>query len=134
MIKLNIDIVFQYLYFINRLYVPSIPNKKKIKQLIECIPFFLPTNKDQQLLFNIIKENSIVNYYDNSEQMIHYGYIIYETYHKRKKLSYLDTEQYIKHYDSILFLSNEENKNKYKMKIILFIIILLICLYFIYAT
>ena len=125
---INIDILFQYLYFITRFYVPSIPNKKKIKQLMECIPFFLPNAKDQQLLFSLIKENSIINYYDTSDQMIQYGYILYETYHKRKKLSYLDIDQYIKHYDSILFIS--EKKKNYKMAIIL----LLICLYFIYAS
>jgi len=136
MIKLNIDILFQYLYFINRLYVPNIANKKKIKQLIECIPFFLPTNKDQQLLFNIIKENSIINYYDTTDQMISYGYIIYETYHKRKKLSYLDIDKYIKHYDYILFISDEDKKikNKKYIEFIIFLFIVLICIYFIYAS
>lgn len=124
---INIDILFQYLYFSARFYVPSIPNKKKIKQLMECIPFFLPTSKDQQLLFSLIKENSITNYYDTSDQMIQYGYILYETYHKRKKLSYLDMDQYIKHYDSLLFIS--EKKKNSKLGLILILVLILSLLY-----
>jgi len=85
MINTNIDIVFQYLYFITRQYEPSIPNKKKIKQLIECIPFFYLTHKEQQLFFELIQKNSIVNYYEENEQMMLYGYIIYESYYKIKK-------------------------------------------------
>ena len=136
MIKLNIDILFQYLYFVTRLYIPSVSNQKKIKQLIECIPFFLPTQKDQQLIFDIIKENSIVNYYDTTDHMVSYGYIIYETYHIRKKITYLDMDKYLKHYDYILFLSDQEKEltRKKNMGIIIFIIIVIICIYFIYAT
>ena len=102
---------------------------------MECIPFFLPTHKDQQLLFQIIKENSIANY-DTTNQMVTYGYIIYETYHKRKKITYLDMDKYIKHYDYLLFISEEEKASKRKEQIafIIFICIVLICIYFIYAT
>jgi len=136
MIKLNIDIVFQYIYFISRLYVPNIVNQKKIKQLIECIPFFLPTHKDQQLLFQIIKEHSIINYYDTTDQMVTYGYIIYETYHKRKKITYLDMDKYVKHYDYILFMSDQEKNLNHKKYAAfgIFISIVIICLYFIYAS
>jgi hypothetical protein len=132
--KLNVDIVFQYIYFVTRLYVPSIPNQKKIKQLMECIPFFLP--QDQQLFFQIIKENSIVNYYDTTDQMVTYGYILYETYHLRKKITYLDMDKYVKHYDYILFMSqNEKDATHQKyVSFIIFICIVLICLYFIYAS
>ena len=132
--QLNVDIVFQYIYFVTRLYVPSIPNKKKIKQLMECIPFFLPL--DQQLFFQIIKENSIVNYYDTTDQIVTYGYILYETYHIRKKITYLDKDKYVKHYDYILFMSQnekEEMHQKYR-SFIIFICIVLICIYFIYAS
>jgi len=136
MIKLNIDILFQYIYFITRLYVPNISNKKKIKQLMECMPFFLPTRKDQQLLFQIIKEHSIINYYDTTDNMVTYSYIIYETYHKRKKITYLDMDKYVKHYDYILFISEQEKSLNYKkyMSINIFICIVLICIYFIYAS
>jgi hypothetical protein len=132
--KLNVDIVFQYIYFVTRLYVPSIPNQKKIKQLLECIPFFLP--HDQQLFFQIIKENSIVNYYDTTDQMVTYGYILYETYHLRKKITYLDMDKYVKHYDYILFMSQNEKEAMHQkyVSFIIFICIVLICLYFIYAS
>jgi hypothetical protein len=132
--KLNVDIVFQYIYFVTRLYVPSIPNQKKIKQLMECIPFFLP--QDQQLFFQIIKENSIVNYYDTTDQMVTYGYILYETYHLRKKITYLDMDKYVKHYDYILFMSQNEKDARHQkyVSFIIFICIVLICLYFIYAS
>jgi len=47
--------------------------------------FFLPTHKEQQLFFELIQKNSIVNYYEENEQMMLYGYIIYESYYKIKK-------------------------------------------------
>jgi hypothetical protein len=133
MIHINIDIVFQYIYFITRSYVPSIVHKKKIKQLFESLPFFLP--KDQSLFFQIIKENSIVNYYDTNSQMVNYGYIIYKLYHIKQQISYLDEQDYVKHYDDILFVSQEEKTLDMKKKwtMVLFIIIVLICIYFIYA-
>lgn len=133
MIHINIDIVFQYIYFITRSYVPSIVHKKKIKQLFESLPFFLP--KDQSLFFQIIKENSIVNYYDTNSQMVNYGYIIYKLYHIKQQISYLDEQDYVKHYDDILFVSQEEKTldMKKKWNMVLFIIIVLICIYFIYA-
>jgi hypothetical protein len=134
MIRINIDIVFQYIYFITRSYVPSIAHKKKIKQLFESLPFFLP--KHQSLFFQIIKENSIINYYDTNSQMVNYGYMIYKLYHIKQQMSYLDQEDYVKHYDDILFVSQEEKTLDMKKKwtMVLFIIIVLICIYFIYAT
>jgi len=109
MIRINIDIVFQYIYFITRSYVPSIAHKKKIKQLFESLPFFLP--KHQSLFFQIIKENSIINYYDTNSQMVNYGYMIYKLYHIKQQMSYLDQEDYVKHYDDILFVSQEEKNS-----------------------
>jgi len=58
--------------------------------------------------------------------MIQYGYILYETYHKRKKLSYLDMDQYIKHYDSILFISEKKKNSKLGMILILVLILSLL--------
>ena len=86
MLKLNIDIVFQYIYFITRLYLPSDFNKQKIKKLFECIPFFLPSSKDQQIFYHLIQEHSIVNYYDTTSHIFNYGYMIYEQYHIKKNL------------------------------------------------
>jgi len=108
--------------------------KKKIKQLFESLPFFLP--KHQSLFFQIIKENSIINYYDTNSQMVNYGYMIYKLYHIKQQMSYLDQEDYVKHYDDILFVSQEEKTLDMKKKwtVVLFIIIVLICIYFIYAT
>lgn len=124
MITINIDIVFQYLYFITRQYQPSVPNKKKIKQVIECMPYFLPTHKDQQLFFELFQQNSIANY-DTNDAMVIYGYIIYEEYHKRKQLPYLDRHHYILHYDHIMFPTKEPSY--------LIFCIVIICLAFIYV-
>lgn len=132
---INTNIVFQYIYFITRLYVPNVVNQKKIKQLFEAIPFFMP-NHQSSLLFQIIKENSIVNYYDTNNQMVTYGYIVYKKYHIKNNLTYLDQEAYIKHYDAILFVSEQQKKKEQRQKVtfIIFICIVLICIYFIYAT
>ena len=50
-------------------------------------------------------------------------------------MSYLDEQDYVKHYDDILFVSQEEKTLDMKKKWtkVLFIIIVLICIYFIYA-
>lgn len=135
MLKLNIDIIFQYIYFITRLYIPSDFNKQKIKKLFECIPFFVPSAKDQQLLFHLIQQYSIINYYDTTDNLFYYGYIIYQEYHKHYKISYLDMYHYIKHYDYIVFLSEQKRKleTKKKVSILLFISVILICIYSIYV-
>ena len=136
MLRLNIDIVFQYIYFITRLYIPNNYNKKKIKQLFECIPFFIPTKKDQELLYDLIHKTSIVNYYDSTSNIVTYGYLLYEQYHVIKKYTYLDMNHYIKHYDYIVFLSDQQKDIEYKKKLslIIFSLIIIICTYFIYAT
>lgn len=135
MLKLNIDIVFQYIYFITRLYVPSDFNKQKIKKLFECIPFFLPSSKDQQIFYHLIQEHSIINYYDTTSHIFNYGYIIYEQYHIKKKISYLTIHQYIKHYDYIVFLRKQERQMEIKKRIglVVFFSIILICIYSIYV-
>lgn len=132
---INTNIVFQYIYFITRLYVPNVVNQKKIKQLFEAIPFFMP-NHQSSLLFQIIKENSIVNYYDTTNQMVTYGYILYQKYHIKNHLTYLDKEAYVKHYDAILFVSEQQKQKELRQKVtfIIFTSIVLICIYFIYAT
>ena len=129
------DIVFQYIYFITRQYIPTDFNKQKIKKLFECIPFFLPSAKDQQLFFELIQQYSIVNYYDTTNDLFTYGYILYEQYHKKKKIYYLDKNQYIKHYDYIIFLSEKQRQIEMKKRIglIVFFSIILICIYSIYV-
>lgn len=133
MFKLNNDIIFQYIYFVTKIYKPSIVNKKKIKQLFECIPFFMSSNKDERILFELIKNHSIINYYDTKEHLFKYGYIIYKYFHKEKHFPYLDEESYIRHYDSILFCDIDKINRRRKMKRLGGILFIIFCLYFIYV-
>lgn len=127
MININIDILFQYIYFTTRFYIPSVPNKKKIKQWFECIPYALP--KDQSWFFEWIQQHSIVNYYDRTEDLHRYGYMLYEAYHIRKKLTYLDPHHYTKHYEALLFPGEKTNSHLYFA-----VGLVIICIYCIYAS
>ena len=135
MFKLNNDTVFQYIYFITKIYKPDDVNKKKIKQLFECIPFFITTNREQTILYELIKNHSIINYYDTKENLFKYGYIIYKYFHKENNLPYLEEESYIRHYDTLLFINKDEiiKKRKRILSRLGGIIIIFFFLYFIYV-
>ncbi len=40
--NLNHDVLFQYIRYAFFHYVPNKPNKKKMKQWMEALPYFLP--------------------------------------------------------------------------------------------
>ena len=62
---MNNNMVFDYISFACYFYVPSKANKKKIKQLFEAIPYFLPDN-EQNTLFTIIRQHPIESFYDKN--------------------------------------------------------------------
>ena len=128
---MNINMVFDYITFSCYFYVPSKANKKKIKQLFEAIPYFLPEDK-QNRLFTIIQKNPITSYYDNTESMKDYGYIIYKEYMLSENKRYLE---YIDYNDKFLvFLYKDKHIQRKWVKHLIFVGAVLIIIYFLYKN
>ncbi len=90
---MNSDCVFQYIRYACYFYQPSKPNKKKISELIKAIPFFM-LEEDQTILFDIIINNPIHCYYEKSETMNEYGYLLYKKFNTVKKKHIKDYDEY----------------------------------------
>jgi hypothetical protein len=130
--KINISIFFDYFNFATFYYTPTKYNKKKIKTLIEALPFFLPES-DQNKIYKLFLKYPIQSFNDSTERMREYGYLIYIEYHKENKDKYLDYPSYLERLDTKIY-TNEEDIifTKKRVHTILFsmvIIILFICLY-----
>jgi hypothetical protein len=77
-LKINHQVVFDYIRYAFYYYTPSKPNKKKMKQLIESIPYFLPDEK-QNTFYEWIRKYPIETYWDTHETMQEYGYLLYSS-------------------------------------------------------
>jgi len=127
--NINIDLFFDYLHFATYYYTPTKYNKKKIKTLFESLPFFLP-DKDQNKIYKLFIKYPVHAFYDSTDKMKEYGYLIYMEYHKEIKKNYLDYSKYIerletKLYDDMIFTK----KRVHSILFSIVIIILIICLY-----
>jgi hypothetical protein len=123
--------VFDYITFTCYFYVPNKSNKKKVKQLFEAIPYFLPEEK-QNILFSIIQKHPITSYYDTRETMKDYGYIIYREYMQHENKRYLD---YIDYNDKFLvFLYKDKHIQRKWVKHLIFVGAVLIIIYFLYKN
>jgi hypothetical protein len=74
--EMNHQVVYDYVRYACYHYTPSKPNKKKMKQLIESIPFFLPEER-QDLFYGWIRKYPIESYWDTRESLQTYGYMLY---------------------------------------------------------
>ncbi len=127
---MNNEVIFDYLKYACFYYIPTKPNRKKIKELIYAIPYFVK-EEYQSILFDIIHKNPIESYWDFTKTMNEYGYIIYKEFH-------IQTNQRIKEYpEYINELNRPYNDFEYKRKRthhILFSIFLIILFYLLYKT
>jgi hypothetical protein len=116
--SINHDVLFHYIRYSFYHYVPNKPNKKKMKQWIESIPYFLP-EMHQNVFFKLIRTYPIESYWDTREKMEEYGYLLYSTFHKTLRKSYKTKEDYQ--------LDLYQNKKKHKQihNMIYFIIVFL---------
>jgi hypothetical protein len=126
---MNIENIFDYIRYACFYYVPDKANMKKIKQLFEAIPYFV-SKEHQNKLFKIVIENPIESYYDTSENMNEYGYLIYKEFHKELNLRVKEYPEYIRG----LYTPYDDSAYKRKRThTILFVIIVLLLLYYIYS-
>lgn len=125
---MNIENVFDYIRYACYYYVPDKANMKKIKQLFEAIPYFIP-KEHQNRLFKLVIQHPIESYYDTNETMNEYGYIIYKEFHKELNLRVKDYSEYIRG----LYVSYDDSQYKKKLTHnIIFIIVILILFYYLY--
>jgi hypothetical protein len=119
---LNHDVLFQYIRYAFYHYVPNKPNKKKMKQWVEAIPYFLPENH-QNVFFKLIRTYPIETYWDSRDKMEEYGYLLYSSFHKSLKTSYKKKEDYQ------LDLYQNKTKHKQMHNLLYFIVIcLFVCI------
>ena len=131
MIIPSFDILFNYICFVCYYYSPTKPNKKKVKELFNSLPFFLPTQY-QNHLFKIIKKYPIESYYDSQETMMNYGYIIYKEFNTQLNKKVFDYNTYLDHYYLALYKDNRIYKKWLKHVVFFSIVALLI--YYIYTN
>lgn len=90
---INHEFLFPYIRYAFYHYVPSKPNKKKMKQWIESIPYFLPETH-QNIFFKHIRTYPIESYWDSRDKMEEYGYLLYSSFHESLRKSYKSKEDY----------------------------------------
>lgn len=127
---ININLFFDYISFATNFYTPTKYNKKKIKTLFESLPFFLPLN-EQNLIYKIILKYPIETFYESTDRLKEYGYLIYLEYHKEKKIRFLDYPSYLSQLQTKLY-KDDMTYTKRRIHTILFSIVIIILIYYLY--
>jgi len=128
----NIDIFFDYFNFATYFYTPTKYNKKKIKTLCESLPFFLP-EKEQNKIYKLFLKYPVHSFYDSTQRMREYGFLIYMEYHKEEKKKYLDFSSYIEKLETKLYTDETSfiftKKRVHTILFSIVVIALIFCLY-----
>jgi hypothetical protein len=122
--KMNHQVVLDYIRYACYHYMPSKPTKKKMKQLIESIPFFLPEEK-QDSFYKLIRKYPIECYWDTRESMQEYGYLLYSTYAIKERTRVKTKKEYMED------LYTPPNTYQQKHSLLFFLVIILL-FYFLY--
>ena len=123
-LKMNHQVVFDYIRYACHYYLPSKPNKKKIKQLIESIPFFLPEEK-QDSFYELIRKYPIECYWDTRDSLQEYGYLLYSSYALLERTKIKTKKEYMED------LYSPPNTYQQKHSLIFFIVLIFL-IYFLY--
>ena len=130
--NINIDIFFDYFNFATYFYTPTKYNKKKIKTLCESMPFFLP-DIEQNKIYKLFLKYPVQSFYDSTQKMREYGFLIYMEYHKKENKKYLEYHSYIEKLETKMYTDETSitftKKRVHTILFIMVIIILIFCLY-----
>ena len=121
----SFDIVFHYLRYVCIHYEVSKPNQKKLKHLIEAMPYFLP-EKYQNVFFGLIRKYPLDCYWDSPETLQDYGYLLYSSFHKEVQTSFKSREDY----DQEMYVKNYSHHKQ--IHSLLFFIVIILLLYLLY--
>jgi hypothetical protein len=128
----NINIFFDYFNFATYFYTPTKYNKQKIKTLCESLPFFLP-DVEQNKIYKLFLKYPVHSFYESTQGMREYGFLIYMEYHKKEKIKYLDYPAYLDKLETKLYTNSDDivftKKRVHTILFCILVIILFICLY-----
>lgn len=128
----NINIFFDYFNFATYFYTPTKYNKKKIKTLCESLPFFLP-DIEQNKIYKLFLKYPVHSFYESTQGMREYGFLIYMEYHKQENKKYLDYPSYIENIETKIYTDETSftitKKRVHTILFIILIIVMLFCLY-----
>jgi hypothetical protein len=127
-------ILFNFIALLTHNYEPSKTNKKKIKELFNSMPFFLETEEEQNTLFKIIVKYPITSFYDTSESMKKYGYLLYKHYFIHFKKEHRTYEEYINDFKIEIYKTQRQKSASLQKQLhhVLFFIFILLIITFIY--
>ena len=116
-------------------YKSNKSNKKKIIIFFESLPFFFFNETYQNNLYNIIKNEKLINYIDKNEHMKDFCYNVYLKFSYKYNLRYKNKQQF---YDNFLVKVKNNTDSYIKIKkvtfhnIYFFILIIIIITIYIY--
>ena len=116
------EVLFSYLKKSISYYEPNKVNRKKIKELFSCIPYFV-SGEDQDILYPLFLKHPIHCYYDSEKGLQEYVYLIYRLYHREKNKPYLD-------YDTFYRTDQQRRERNHH---IYFILVVCLVIYYLYA-
>lgn len=122
--NLNHDVLFQYIRYAFFHYVPNKPNKKKMKQWIESLPYFLP-EEYQNLFFTLIRKYPIETYWDTRDNMNKYGYLLYSSFCQSLRKTHTTEEDY--HLG--LYKNKSKEKRIHTLVFVGLVVLLLVAIY-----
>jgi hypothetical protein len=122
--NLNHDVLFQYIRYAFFHYVPNKPNKKKMKQWIEALPYFLP-EEHQNIFFTLIHKYPLETYWDTRDNMNEYGYILYSSFYQSLKKTHATKEGY----DIGLYKNKSKEKQIHTLVFVGLVLVLLVAIY-----
>ena len=128
----NIELFFDYFNFATYYYTPTKYNKKKIKTLCESLAFFLPET-EQNKIYTLFLKYPVHSFFDSTQRMREYSYLIYMQYHKNEKTKYLDYPSYLERLETKIYTDEiTYTFTKKRVHTILFsivVLVIIICLY-----
>lgn len=122
---MNPTVVFHYLRYTCLHYEPTKPNKKKIKHLVEAMPYFLP-DPYQNLFFELIHRYPLNCYWDSQACMKEYVFLIYSSFHEALKKTHKKKDDFY----SEVYVT--ETMNKKRIHTFLYFIVVCVILYLLY--
>jgi len=100
--------------------------------MIKTLPFFL-TVKDQNKIYKLFLKYPVHTFFDSTQKMREYGYLIYAEYKKNEQEEYLDYPSYLERLDAKIHTDDVTitftKKRIHTFLFFMIVIILIICLY-----
>jgi len=136
--KLNVNFIQEglevFLAQIGYFYEPTKANRKRIVDFFESFPFFFYNLEFQNEIYNIIKKRPIRSYYDTTENMKEFCYLIYNDFNTKYNIPIKSQEEF---YANLKYQLHHETakykqwkKNNIHSYIFIIVIFLIVGIYY----